>query len=217
MQENRESYYDGPEETEWEPAGCKPKKRFREIPFMTVVFLAINILVFIWLSVHGSTRDSGYMVQHGTMVPVLVIENKEYGRILTGFFLHFGIAHLFNNMLLLGYLGIRLEKNLGHVRFALIYMLTGIVGNVCSLIYYITREPYANCAGASGAVFGIVGAMLWLVIRGRGRLEGITARQLLLMTLFTLYNGVTDSGVNNIAHVAGLLSGFLLCMLLTGK
>lgn len=189
--------------------------RARYIPFMTGIFLAANILVFLYLSLHGSTQDGYYMVRHGTMVPALVLEEGEYSRIFTAFFLHFGFSHLFNNMLLLGYLGVRLEQNVGHIRFALIYLLAGIIGNVCSLFYYISREPYASCAGASGAVFGIVGAMLWLVIRHRGRLEGITARQLLLMTLFTLYNGVTDTGVNNVAHVAGLLSGFLLCVLLT--
>lgn len=213
MQENWENYYDQSEGPLWN----MPRKRCRHIPVMTIVFLAINILVYVYLSIHGSTKNGYYMIEHGAMVPYLVIERREYTRILTAFFLHFGFSHLFNNMLLLGYLGVRLEQQLGHVRFAFIYLLAGVIGNVCSLIYYISKEPYASCAGASGAVFGIVGAMLWLVIRHRGRLEGITARQLLLMILFTLYSGITDTGINNVAHAAGLVSGFVLCIIAAPK
>jgi rhomboid protease GluP len=200
------------EEENWE---YRDKKGRRNPPVVTITFLMINIVVFIVLSIHGSTTDSYYMMDHGTLVPKLVVEQGEYYRIVTAFFLHFGIAHLFNNMLLMGYLGVRLEQYLGHVKFAMLYLLTGIAGNVFSLIYYLSREPYASCAGASGAVFGIVGAMLWLVIKHRGHLEGLTTRQLLLMILFTLYNGVTGTGINNVAHVAGLISGILLCMVFT--
>lgn len=209
MQENWENNEERPTGPQWNGL----RKRQHSVPFMTVLLLAINILVYLYLSIHGSTRDGYYMIRHGTMVPRLVAENGEYTRILTAFFLHFGFSHLFNNMLLLGYLGARLEEQLGHFRFVFLYLLAGIIGNVSSLIYYLPREPYASCAGASGAVFGIVGAMLWLVIRHRGHLEGITTRQLLLMILFTLYSGMTDTGINNVAHVAGLISGFLLCII----
>lgn len=209
MQERWNNYYDQPET----PIQEKPQKRRRHIPLITIVLLAVNIAVYVYLSIDGSTQNGYYMVEHGTMVPYLVMEEGEYARIFTAFFLHFGFTHLFNNMLLLGYLGARLEQLLGHVRFAFVYLLAGIIGNVASLMYYISREPYASCAGASGAVFGIVGGMLWLVIRNRGRLEGITARQLLLMILFTLYSGITDTGINNVAHVAGLISGILLCII----
>ena len=147
------------------------------------------------------------------MVPMLVMEWKEYYRLFTAFFMHFGIGHLFNNMLLLWYLGSRLEKYLGHGKYAVTYLLCGLGGNVISLIYYLFTYPYANSAGASGAVFGVVGAMLWVVLRHRGHLADLTTRQLLMMILFTLYSGFTDSGINNTAHIGGLVLGFLLGML----
>ena len=117
-------------------------------------------------------------------------------------------------MLLLWYLGSRLEKYLGHGKFALTYVICGLGGNLISLAYYLFTDPYTNTAGASGAVFGIVGAMLWVVLRHRGQLADLTSRQLMLMILFTLYNGFADSGINNAAHIGGLVLGFLLGMLL---
>ena len=185
----------------------------RSVPVVTWILLAANILFFLYLEWQGSTEDSYFMVAHGTMVPALVVEWKEYYRVLTAFFMHFGIHHLFNNMLLLWYLGSRLEKYLGHIKFGLTYLACGLGGNLISLVFYLLTEPYTNTAGASGAVFGIVGAMLWIVLRHRGRLADLTTRQLMLMIVFTLYNGFSSSGINNAAHIGGLVLGFLLGML----
>lgn len=185
----------------------------RSLPIITWLLLAANLLFFLYLEWQGSTQDGYFMIEHGTMVPLLVVEWREYYRVFTAFFMHFGIRHLFNNMLLLWYLGSRLEKYMGHGKFAITYLLSGLGGNLISLVYYLATEPYTNTAGASGAVFGIVGAMLWVVLRHRGRLADLTSRQLMLMIIFTLHNGFADSGINNAAHIGGLVLGFLLGML----
>ncbi len=191
--------------------GQTPRRHF--IPLVTWLLLAANVLYFLYLEWQGSTTDSYFMVEHGTMVPMLVVEWKEYYRVFTAFFMHFGISHLFNNMLLLWYLGSRLERYLGHGKFAVTYLACGLGGNVISLAYYLFTHPYTNTAGASGAVFGIVGAMLWVVLRHRGHLADLSSRQLVLMIVFTLYNGLADNGINNAAHIGGLVLGFLLGML----
>ncbi len=209
--EYRQTGYDSPYGTGGGYYGQPKVRPFT--PFVTWILLAANILFFLYLEWQGSTEDSYFMVAHGTMVPMLVVEWQEYYRVFTAFFMHFGIGHLFNNMLLLWYLGSRLEKYLGHVKFGVTYLACGLGGNLVSLAYYLFTEPYTNTAGASGAVFGIVGAMLWIVLRHRGRLADLTGRQLGLMILFTLYNGFTSSGINNAAHIGGLIIGFLLGML----
>ena len=178
-------------------------------PVVTGPLLGANLLVFLYLEWNGSTTDSLYMVEHGTLVAAYVLEYGEYYRLFTSLFLHFGFSHLLGNMLLLGYLGVRLEQYLGHWRYLTVYLLSGLGGNVVSLLYYTLTYPYVNSAGASGAVFGIVGAMLWVVLRHRGRLAGLTSRQLMLMILFSLYSGLTSIGINNAAHVSGLAIGFL--------
>ncbi len=183
-------------------------------PVVTWLLLAANILAFVYLEWNGSTEDGLYMVKHGTLVAAYVLENGEYYRLFTSFFLHFGFSHLLGNMLLLGYLGVRLERYVGHWRYLIIYLLSGLGGNVISLVYYTLTYPYVNSAGASGAVFGIVGAMLWVVLRHRGRLAGLTSRQLMLMILFSIYNGLNSIGINNAAHISGLAIGFLSGLLL---
>ncbi len=183
----------------------------RYVPFVTYIFLAANILFFIYLEWEGSTSDSLYMIQNGSLLVSLVAYGGEYYRLITSFFMHFGFMHLFNNMLLLWYLGVRLEQYLGHVKYTVAYIACGIGANIVTVIYYvyIVEDPWVNSAGASGAVFGIVGALLWIVLRNHGHLAGVTTRQLGLMIIFTLYNGFTSIGVNNAAHLSGLVLGFL--------
>ena len=185
----------------------------RSISWVTWMLVAANVLAFLYLEWKGSTEDSYFMIEHGTLMPMLVIEWKEYYRLFTSFFMHYGLRHLVMNMLLLWYLGSRLEKYLGHIKFGILYLLCGLGGNVVSLIVYQLTDPYVSSAGASGAVFGVVGAMLWVVLRHRGQLADVTTRQLGLMIFFTLYNGFADSGINNAAHVGGVILGFLLGML----
>ena len=73
---------------------------------------------------------------------------------------------------------------------------------------------YSVSAGASGAVFAVMGAMIYIVLRNRGRLEDLTVRQILIMAAFSLYFGFTSTGVDNAAHVGGLLAGLVLAALL---
>ena len=72
-------------------------------------------------------------------------------------------------------------------------------------------------AGASGTVFGVIDALLWAVIRNRGRLKDITGRQLLIMTGISLYYGFTSTSIDNAAHIGGFIIGFLLSILLYRK
>lgn len=76
------------------------------------------------------------------------------------------------------------------------------------------HDDYIVSAGASGAVFGVVGALLVIVVRNRGRLEDLSTRQLGLFIAFSIYHGVTSAGIDNIAHVAGLIIGIFLGILL---
>lgn len=131
--------------------------------------------------------------------------------------MHFGINHLVNNMLVLFFLGDNLERAVGHWRYLIIYLLSGLGAGSLSVYMMIRSGDYAVSAGASGAIFGMVGALLYIVIRNRGRLENVTTKRLGFMILLSLYLGFTSSGVDNMAHVGGLISGFLLAVLLYHK
>ena len=180
----------------------------------TVALIVINVAVFFILTMFGDTEDAVFMLQHGAMYEPNIIEGHEYYRIFTCLFLHFGITHLLNNMVLLGALGWNLELEIGKVRFVIIYFASGIIGNIVSLFYDLTLEQPAVSAGASGAIFGLMGALLYVVIANRGRLGRLSGRGMLVMVILSLYFGLTSTGVDNLAHVGGLVSGFLLAVLL---
>ena len=129
-------------------------------------------------------------------------------------FLHFGPQHLGNNMLVLFVLGGRLERTTGKLKYLLIYILGGMGGNLMCVFLELNNRDFAVSAGASGAVFAVMGAMIYAVIRGRGHIEDLSARQVVIMAAFSLYFGFTSEGVDNTAHVGGLICGFILAVLL---
>lgn len=179
--------------------------------------VVINILVFLVLEIMGNTQETIFMYQHGAMYPEAVLAGGEWYRMITCMFLHFGIRHLGNNMLILFFMGDYLERALGHVKFVFLYFLSGLGGSALSLLFMVYSKDYAVSAGASGAIFGVIGALIYIVIRNKGRLENLTAHRLIFMAVLSLYYGFTATGVDNLAHVGGLVSGILLAVLLYRK
>ena len=114
--------------------------------FCTTVLIVINVAVFLILSMLGDTEDAAFMLQHGAMYEPFITEGQEYYRIFTCMFLHFGITHLMNNMVMLGALGWNLELEIGKLRFIIIYFLSGIGGNILSLIAAISAGESAVSA-----------------------------------------------------------------------
>ena len=147
----------------------------------TIILIAVNVAVFFILSLFGDTEDAVFMMQHGAMYSDFVIQDHEYYRLFTCLFLHFGIEHLLNNMVILGALGWNLELQTGKIRFLLIYFGSGLFGNVVSLIFHGAAQEYTVSAGASGAIFGLMGALLWVVIANHGRLGRLSGRGMLVM------------------------------------
>lgn len=184
---------------------------------MTIILCAINVIVFIGLTMIGMTEDGSFMLAHGAMYVPYVQEYQEYYRLFTSMFLHFGIQHLGNNMLLLVLMGSQLEEAIGMVKFTVIYLLSGLIGNLLSMMGDIFSQDYAISGGASGAIYGVIGAMLWVVIVNKGRVKTLTSQGLMIMIVISLYYGFTSTGVDNLAHVGGLVSGFLLSMIMCRK
>ncbi len=180
----------------------------------TTALIIVNIAVFLIMSIFGNTEDAVFMLRHGAMYEPAVTQDYEFYRLFTSMFLHFGIDHLLNNMVLLGALGWNLESEVGKVRYVIIYLISGLGGNVLSLYHGLTADAYAVSAGASGAVFGLMGALLYVVIANRGRTGRLSGRGLLFMVALSLYFGLTSSGVDNWAHIGGLISGFIMALVL---
>lgn len=183
----------------------------------TILLIAANVIVFFVLSFSGMTEDAQYMLDHGAMYVPYMMEGEEYYRLFTSLFMHFGFDHLMNNMVMLGVIGWNLEYEIGSIKFMIIYLVSGLSGNILSAFGDMYIGEYAVSAGASGAVFGIVGALLYVAIRNKGQIGNISGRGLVFTTVLSLYYGFTSSGVDNLAHIGGLAAGFILGVLLYWK
>ena len=181
----------------------------------TYGLVLINVIVFFVLSMYGDTEDGYFMEQHGAMSISLVGQGIWQYRLFASIFMHFGIGHLMNNMFTLLIMGMYVEKRMSKWKYLTIYLGAGIIGNLVSLYYYITtHQMNVVCAGASGAVFGLMGALLWIVICNYGRVEGLSWTQIAFLILMCIYIGFSDSSVGNAAHIGGVIGGFIFAMFL---
>ena len=188
------------------------------LPILTLFLVGINVLVYLYVEWNGSSYDTDFMLQMGAVSESLVTEQHEFYRLVTHFFLHFGFEHLVNNMVSLLVLGYAIENVLGGVRYLILYFLSGILAGVTSIIYNINviYENTVSC-GASGAIYGLTGALLCLLIMGnrnRGRRTTEVPRYLLFIGL-SLYSGSQDPTIDNAAHVGGFVVGFMICLIMT--
>lgn len=178
-------------------------------PIITIILVTVNTIVFVWLSMFGMTEDAEYMLRHGAMYLPFVVDQGEYYRMFTCMFLHFGFSHLMNNMIMLFFLGNVLEEEIGWWKYSLLYILSGLGGNILSIWNDLHTGIYVVSAGASGAIFGIIGALLFIVLRNHGRLGNLSGRGMIFMAACSLYHGFTSAGIDNMAHIGGLVTGFL--------
>lgn len=185
-----------------------------QIPAVTIALVVVNILIFFVVDVFAPVGRTAYLTGKFAMYWPSVVEGGEYYRLVTSMFLHFGSAHLVNNMLILFVIGSRLESLVGKVKYTLVYLLSGILAGLVSMGYNMLQHREVISAGASGAVFGLVGALIWVIIANRGQARGLGTRQILFFAALSLYGGFVNRQTDNAAHIGGLVAGFLLVMLL---
>lgn len=183
----------------------RDKTWLKNLPWVNICLIIVNVVVFLICTFTG-----GLLYNKGALGVILIIDDQSYYRIITSMFLHADIGHLFSNMIVLYYVGEIVEKRLGHIPYAVLYFLSGIAGGILSMGYELMSGNYTSSVGASGAVFGVEGALLLLVILHRGKLESVTLGRLAFVIAFSLYCGFTSSDVNNAAHIGGVLMGFAL-------
>ena len=191
--------------------------RRRNIAYVNGAIIAVNVVYFLYLELAGSTDDLNFMVEHGAMFAPYVVEYKEYYRLFTSIFMHFGIDHILNNMVILFVLGDNLERALGKVKYLLFYIVCGVGANIISMQFNISQYKLVVSAGASGAIFGVIGGLLYAVVINRGQLEDLSTRQLVMVIGCSLSFGFIGGGVDNAAHISGLILGILMSMILYRK
>lgn len=181
----------------------KMEKVFKDKgPYITYVLIGINVLLFLLPILFG---NYDYIINkycvHGPS-----IRAGEYYRLITGVFLHGSILHLFFNCYALYVIGSQIENYFGRIKYLIIYLFSGVMGALFSMIFG------GNIAsiGASGAIFGLMGALLYFGYHYRVYLGNVLKTQLIPLIIFNLILGFVLSGVDNFAHIGGLIGGVLI-------
>lgn len=180
-----------------------------KIPIVTYIIMAICIVLFIMMEVFsGGSTNSLTLLKYGANLDVLVKEG-EYYRLFTCMFLHIGIMHLACNMYSLYVVGREVESLFGKIKYIIIYVLSGIFGSIMSIAF--THNTIS--AGASGAIFGLLGALLYFGIHYRTYLGDAIKRSVIPIIVINLLIGFFSEGIDLAAHIGGLVGGVLVAMM----
>lgn len=182
-------------------------RKLKTLPFISIILATVNVGVYFFCQLPGSI-----LYAKGCLRAYEIIRYREYGRILWAMFLHADISHLFSNMIILVFMGAMIEMAIGHIPFVGVYMASGLIGNMMSLAGKLVNNDLTASVGASGAIFGLDGLLLAMVLFSRERVENVTPARVVLMICLSLYSGFTGGNVDNLAHVGGLLAGFVIGM-----
>ncbi|UOR12311.1 rhomboid family intramembrane serine protease [Halobacillus amylolyticus] len=172
-------------------------------PILTYVLLALNVLVYLFIEYKGSSTSITTLIEYGAKYNPAIVDG-EWWRILSSMFLHIGTLHLLMNMLALYYLGTAVERIYGTLRFTSIYFLAGIFGGLASFML----NPQV-AAGASGAIFGLFGALLYFGVHYKRLFFRTMGYNLIFVIGINLAFGILVPQVDNGAHMGGLLGGFI--------
>jgi len=172
-------------------------------PYFTYVFIAIQLIMFAFLEIKGGSMNTTTLISFGAKVNSL-IHQGEWWRLFTPIFLHIGFFHLLMNTVALYFLGTAVERIYGKMRFLLIYLFAGFAGSAASFVF----SPSIS-AGASGAIFGCFGALLFFGVIYPKLFLRTMGTNVISVIILNLTIGFIFPIVDNAGHIGGLVGGFL--------
>lgn len=176
-------------------------------PIVTYLLIAINVIIYFASILAGSYNE----ILSKFAISAPLIRGGQYYRLLTGCFLHGNIFHLAFNCYALYVIGTQMESYLGKAKYLIVYLFSGISGALFSMIF---GSPNALSIGASGAIFGLMGSMVYFGFHYRVFLGNVIKSQIIPLIVLNLVIGFLSNGIDNAAHVGGLVGGMLSTMAL---
>lgn len=173
-------------------------------PYITYALIIINVLLYFIPLLTGSYDK----LINDFCIYAPAIKSGELYRLFTGIFLHGNLLHLAFNCYALYILGMQLESFMGKIKYLIIYLFSGLTGALFSMIF----SNYSASIGASGAIFGIMGAIVYFGYHYRVYLGNVIKSQIIPVIVLNLAIGFLSSGIDNFAHIGGLIGGFLITM-----
>ena len=197
-----------------EDSSVKAEEIFKKkTPIITYLLILINVIVFAITYIYGSGIEPNVLVKFGGLIST---SNYSFNlsRIFTSMFLHVSIVHLILNMYSLYVLGSQLESFYGKVKFLIIYLVSGIAGNLLTLPLL---QSNVVSVGASGAIFGLMGSLLYFGYHYRVYLGTVIKSQIIPLIVLNLLIGFLVTSINNFAHIGGLVGGILISIVVGVK
>lgn len=175
-------------------------------PFITYTIIVVTLIMYLLMTISGGSESIPVLIQYGAKFNFAIIYFNEWWRLITPIFLHVGLAHLIFNLIIVYYLGSQLEMLFGHTNYLILYMLSGIMGNIFSFAF---NESIS--AGASTAIFGLFISMIALnkIYPNSYQLRAMAQQYGLLIAINILF-GILSTGVDNMGHIGGLVGGYLV-------
>lgn len=189
-------------------------------PWLTYGLIAVNVLIWLGMAFKGGNFMLSDIEQlyHLGGLTTAAVQQGEWWRMLTATFLHGGLMHLAMNMVGLYSAGIMVERIYGHGQYAIIYLGAALTGSAMSM-HFAAQEVIS--VGASGAIFGVAGAFLVAVLQHRNKLPVTFSKQTIhgisYFLLYSLVQGFSKDGIDNGAHIGGLIGGMIAAYVLPAK
>lgn len=187
------------------------EQRMSPWPVVSLALIVLCAIAFGFEAATGALEDLDALVRAGALHRESVVDDGELWRLVSATFLHGGIDHLLGNVVMLFILGMACEHGFGRPQFVVLYVASGVVGSLFSLM---GDRP---SVGASGAIFGLAGALIVLFWRYRRRLHLRDGRIGFVLAFWAGYQmllGLTNPAIDNLAHLGGLLGGAATALVL---
>ena len=175
--------------------------------YVTLAIIGLCILMFLITTFTGGSNNAYNLYRFGASLRQAIVNDKEIWRLITCCFLHAGILHLLVNMYSLFIIGSQIETYMGKVKYLIIYLISAISGSLMSIIF---NENIS--VGASGAIFGLLGSLLYFGYHYRVYLGTVIRTQIVPIIILNLGIGFMFNGIDNFAHIGGLIGGYLATM-----
>lgn len=186
----------------------------KKTPIMTYLFMGICFVLYVFTFFESANLvelNPNVLHKYGALVNFEMMDKNplELYRLITSIFLHGGLIHLLCNLYSLYVIGPQLESFFGKVKYTIIFIGSGIIGNLLSMAFL--QDTYVS-VGASGAIFGLLGALLYFGYHYRVYLSSVIKSQIIPLIGLNLLIGFLSTGINNLAHIGGLIGGILVSM-----
>ncbi len=178
-------------------------------PIITFILVGINVLIFLIESAYGSPESTEVAFKFGAQTTDSILQSGQWYRLFTAMFIHFGFEHLMGNMIALIAIGQYAEDYFGKIKYTIIYFVSGICGNLLTLLVEMHSSTASVSAGASGAISGILATLVIFALDKKTR-QMFPIPRVIVGIILILVPGLLEPEVNFIAHIGGFVAGLIL-------